>query len=246
LQQFAGLNGGIGGESGKPSTSPVRRIPAMTYRTFLLAGTALMLLTACGDDTSDQARGSETRIYGSLEACLDDAESPSDGDICRQGYEKAQKRMAHAPRFEEKSKCEAGYGPGNCIPYPPDEHTAGGRGGSWSPAFLGYMLGRNASTAETRYWAEPVYRNRDGYTYAPSHGRLDLPPDTDDAQRRSTVYSKSRIPGEFTSSTWITMPRGTAGSITNPSGSRAAAMGRSSVSRGGFGSTASMHSSFGG
>jgi uncharacterized protein YgiB involved in biofilm formation len=156
----------------------------MKTRTLLLAGVAVLTLAACGDD--EPAPTSETRIYGSLPACLDDATNMEDVQVCRDGYTKSLERIASAPKFDQQAKCEETYGPGNCARV---QQTTEGGGSVWLPAMVGFMIGRQFGSSGNLYSFDPIYRDRQGYAYSPSRGRLELPPETDDQRRRDMVYT---------------------------------------------------------
>lgn len=236
----------------------------MTTRSLLLAGAALVLLTGCGDDKTPEAAVEEKRIYGSLDACLDDAASMDDVKFCRESYAKAQEKMASAPSYDGQSKCEDVFGAGNCVP-----RAAAGGGGvsSWIPAVVGFMVGRELAGGTPRTYSEPVYRDRSGQMYTPTYGRLDIPPQPPEERRAqssggggsswsSGSWTSGSSSGESKSgsskSIWKSTSSGSGGgSIWTSSSSSRGSSGKayttsSSVSRGGFGSTASSHASAGG
>lgn len=239
----------------------------MTTRSLLFAGVALVLLTGCGDDKTPEAATEEKRIYGSLDACLDDAASMDEVKLCRESYAQAQEKMAAAPSYPAQASCEEAFGAGNCVPRAVAATPGGGNGGvSWLPALAGFMIGRELAGGTPRYSSEPIYRDRAGQMYAPAYGRLDIPPQPAEEQRAqssggggggwsSSSWTSSSSGGDSKSgsskSVWKSSPsRPSGGSIWTSSPSRSSSgkvfTSSSSVSRGGFGSTASAHASAGG
>jgi uncharacterized protein YgiB involved in biofilm formation len=133
---------------------------------LLLASAAL--LSACDDDkkTAQNRQGpppaaaTSGKIYKDLDACLADAGDMDQVKACREGYQQALEKMAEAPRFEERARCEDVYGPGNCVPRGSVVHEGGG---GFVPFMMGYMLGGGFG-GRTVY--QPVFIDRGGSYYA--------------------------------------------------------------------------------
>jgi uncharacterized protein YgiB involved in biofilm formation len=133
---------------------------------LVLAGVAL--LASCDDKKpaqnnkapTAQSQASQGKIYKDLDACLADAGDMDQVKACRDGYQQAMDKMAEAPRFEERARCEDVYGPGNCVPRGSVVHEGGS---GFVPFMMGYMLGGGFG-GRTVY--QPVFIDRHGSYFA--------------------------------------------------------------------------------
>ena len=153
---------------------------ARLKRTRRLALTTLMAaaavnLTACGeepapdaltwDDSFTEASADETvpaLTYADADACKAGDEVP-DAE-CDTAWVTAQEdHAANAPRYGDKSDCEAEYGVGNC-----ETRTSSGGGSFFMPFLTGMIVGQMMNPGGRSYYrGTGLYRDR--------YGRLSTP-----------------------------------------------------------------------
>jgi uncharacterized protein YgiB involved in biofilm formation len=199
----------------------------------------LILLSRC---QQEHAQAIET--YPTVAACR----AQHDEAECERAMAGAQAQQDQtAPHYGNQATCEDVYGPGNCVPrgeYAPPGYYPGGYGGSggwFVPAMVGFMIGHALSSGPVY---QPVYLDRRGYAYS---GSTLLGAYGGGGGGSGYVYrtggSSASVwqSGQYATRTVTPSRGGFGGSIAKPfaadSGSHAMALG-SSVSRGGFGSSA--------
>lgn len=197
------------------------------WRRTLLLWVALLLVVAAGSIWASKVSDQRIEIYSSVDACQ--AEQ-SAADCTRAFAGAGQEHTKSAPRFMARDLCEAQYS-GSCTAL----HD--GTGDWFIPAMVGFMLGHAVGTGgAASVVSQPVYVDRGGTAYAGTSpigsywSRCVVNPD--DPHCRS-------------------MAGGGGGSVYAPSGGESSSSGvwssksyivesvRTSVMRGGFGSSAS-------
>jgi uncharacterized protein YgiB involved in biofilm formation len=188
-------------------------------------------------------------LYPDLESCLANANPGDDEQLCRQAWAQAEQNWNQtAPRYADKAACEAQHGAAACMEKPAapgqtalnqaapgqtapgqtapgqPQPTASSGGSFFMPMMAGFLLSRALSGGGMGFGSQPVYRDRNGYSYA-GNQRLGVPPAAPGAPS-SSAYSRS---GPLNGGNWDAAPARpqTAGG---------------GVSRGGFGSTGSRYS----
>ena len=112
-------------------------------------GVSALALNACSEAQSEAA------IYGSLKDCVAAGELPK--VQCERAFGEAQKQHAEvAPKYKNKTDCEADMGAGKCETSP--YRTSQG-GSVWMPLMAGYMMGRMLGGGGVR--SQPLYRSGD-------------------------------------------------------------------------------------
>ncbi|WP_018416957.1 DUF1190 domain-containing protein [Teredinibacter turnerae] len=162
----------------------------------------------------------EAKIFTSVDECESDANYTQ--AECAAAYEKAlADARKTAPRYSSRSDCEYEFGPGSCQNY----SSGPGIGSYFIPAMAGFMIGQALQHRSNGYYGpayNPVFYHYDG------------------------GYNRNRAP------VWTTADGTTLGNGSK----RSVNVGKSTfkpkpavtrtMSRGGFGSTASAKSSWGG
>jgi uncharacterized protein YgiB involved in biofilm formation len=136
-------------------------------------------------------------------------------------------QTAAAPKFDQLGACETNFGEGSCR-----QATAPGGGSFFVPAMIGYMLGRQLGGVAGRPIAQPLFPGR--------------PQEAGGASAGGAARGVSPATRSYTTGAGIpvvTNPRGGPSSIARTTTS--APSSRSTVSRGGFGSTSPGYSSGG-
>lgn len=122
-----------------------------------LAGSTLLALAACKDDTVD------AQSFPDVESCI--AASKEGGlwfteDDCRTNFAAAQQELAEtAPRYDSKEVCEQEHGVGNCGGDPAAQQSGGGF--SFMPLLVGYMMGSMLSRGGGIF-SQPMVKTADG------------------------------------------------------------------------------------
>jgi uncharacterized protein YgiB involved in biofilm formation len=126
----------------------------LPWRVLLLCGALLLALNA-GIIWGSKVREQRIKIYSSVEACQ--AEQPAEG--CAKAFAGAeQEHTKAAPRFTVRDLCEAQYG--RCA----DLHD--GTGDWFIPAMAGFMLGHALGTGSVAsVVSQPTYVDRGGGAY---------------------------------------------------------------------------------
>jgi uncharacterized protein YgiB involved in biofilm formation len=125
-------------------------------RTLLLWG-ALLLVVAAGNIWASKVKDQRIEIYSSVDACQ--AEHPAED--CAKGFAGAEQEHANsAPRFIARDLCEAQYS-GSCAAL--HDGTA-----DWFvPAMVGFMLGHALGTdGAASVVSQPVYVDTGGTAYS--------------------------------------------------------------------------------
>lgn len=110
---------------------------------LVLAGTALLGLSACRDEQVD------AQSFPDLESCMTAAKQGGlwfTEDDCRKNFAAAQEEyLETAPRYASKELCEQEHGVGKCGGDPTQQQQqqaqGGGGGFSFMPLLVGYMMG---------------------------------------------------------------------------------------------------------
>ena len=219
---------------------------------------ALLLVLAAGMIWASKPNEHRIRIYNSVEECR--AEQPAED--CAKAFAGAEQEYEKSvPRLASRKLCEAQYG--NCTIF----HNGGA---DWFvPAMVGFMLGHALGTSGvTSVVSQPVYVDRSGTAYSGTNPigsyRSRCAVNPDDPYCRAGggsgggggfAYATGRGGGGSSSSVWssksynvesvrTTVMRGGFGSSASSASYSADAphaISSSSVARGGFGSTASAH-----
>lgn len=119
---------------------------------LVLLGSTSLTLAACS-----QAPPSDATFFSKVEDCI-----PVKGEAaCREGLAKSEGSWdAEAPRFDQKEKCEAEFGEGNCE----TRQSRGGTGGFFMPMMMGYMMGNRFNS--------PVYRGPNNSALVQTGGKM--------------------------------------------------------------------------
>jgi uncharacterized protein YgiB involved in biofilm formation len=195
----------------------------------LLGGVALLAIASYIDNRSrggGEAQVSEQRIkiYPSVEACR----AEQSADACDKAFAGAQREHeATAPHYATRESCEERYGAAACVP------RGEGSGGWFIPAMFGFMLG-NALSGPS-YASTPVYLDRSGNAFAGN--------DLVGRYRRDCDPARTNC-GSGGGSSYVYHGGGSggSGSVWSNSAYRAETVTRP-VTRGGFGSSASVSAS---
>ncbi len=193
---------------------------------LVAAGILLLVLAARGRNNlsqqTDEVQEQRVKVYSSVEAC----KAEQSGDVCSQAYAGAlQAHETSAPRYDTRDLCEDRYGPAACMPYHQDGHD-------WfMPAMMGFMLGHALGGSSPIY--QPIYIDRYHTVYS---GRDSIGSVRDDCFRRqgcasggSTYVYNTSSGGGSSSVSRLWTNRGYDVQTTTRT-----------VTRGGFGSTASL------
>ncbi|WP_311064767.1 DUF1190 domain-containing protein [Halomonas sp. DWK9] len=162
-----------------------------------MMGASAFGLTACTQPAEDEhltdVRFDEPQSFQSVEDCV--AANVYTRSACEDAYNAS---LESVPRFDSLEACEAEHGEGACAA-PTDEQAqaAGGGGGWFMPAMMGYMVGNmlaNTSRGRSfeRVYQEPVYRNRQnqGNWNAATSQATQRVNQRNDAMRSSVVQSR--------------------------------------------------------
>jgi uncharacterized protein YgiB involved in biofilm formation len=187
-------------------------------------------LLSAGIIWGSKVREQRIKIYNSVEACR--VEQPAED--CTKAFAGAEQEQARsAPRFVSRALCEAQYG--SC------EGLPDGTGNWFIPAMVGFMLGRGLGTGGVASLvSQPIYIDRGGTAYTGGNligsyrSRCAVNPD--DPYCRASglgggggfVYASSGTGGGSSSSSSVWSSK-----------SYTVEEVRTSVTRGGFGTTAS-------
>jgi uncharacterized protein YgiB involved in biofilm formation len=195
----------------------------------LLLCTGLLLVGAAGMIWGSKVREQRIKIYKSVEACR--VEQPAED--CTKAFAGAEQEQARsAPRFVSRALCEAQFG--SC------EGLPDGTGNWFIPAMVGFMLGHGLGTGGvTSVVSQPVYVDRGGTAYSgvspigSYRSRCAVNPDD--------PYCRG---GSGSGGGFVYASRGTGGGSSSSSSvwsskSYAVEEVRTSVTRGGFGTSAS-------
>lgn len=144
-----------------PQTMPRRK--RSRHVALVLAGTAVMALSACEDDKVD------AQAFPDLQSCL--AASEKDGlwftaDDCRTQFAAAEKEhLETAPRYESRELCEQEHGAGACGADPAQSGAQQQQGGGFSfmPLLVGYMMGSMLSRGGGVF-SQPMVRTPGGFS----------------------------------------------------------------------------------
>ena len=191
---------------------------------FMLPATTLML-SSCEDSSPEQAL-----VFNSVEEC--NQSGLSTWDQCNSDFEAANAIHPEvAPKYQNKSACEADFGEGKCESV--NSHQSSGSG-MFMPMMMGFMAANmmnnraapnyysqqqqssqasNFSGGSRPFVSQPLYRSRD---------------DQDGFRTASNVRVANHSGAAFVQSSDLKVKSG------------------QTVSRGGFGSQAAMRGSFGG
>lgn len=178
-------------------------------------------VSACGSGVEQPLKLPETPVqFASVNECI---AAGYETIGCHDAYEAAvAKHAAEAPRFKTQAECNAEWGDGNC-----KVATNNSGGSSFMPFMMGYLVssalnGPNSGYYQTgRSYGAPIYRNRSGL--------VQYRKDENQGGGSGVVYAGGRSYGYSTTPVTAAKP--------SP---------RSTVSRGGFGSSVGSRGSFGG
>jgi uncharacterized protein YgiB involved in biofilm formation len=182
-----------------------------------ILGAAAFTLAGCQEDTVDAA------AYPDLQSCTNAAQNGGQFTVqdCDTAFAEAKAlHVESAPRYDSLAVCEEQHGAEACS----SEATAtqGGSGSIFMPLLAGYLIGNMLGGRAGAAASQPLYKTADGkYTNA----------------ARSSTFSSNSGAAKLGASQF-TRPAATVG---KPPMSSATAM-----SRGGFGSSASSKTGFGG
>jgi uncharacterized protein YgiB involved in biofilm formation len=206
--------------------------PERARRSFwwaLLLCTGLLLMLAGAMIWGSKVREQRIKIYNSVEACR--VEQP--GEDCTEAFAGAEQEQAKsAPRFVSHALCEAQFG--SC------EGLPDGTGNWFIPAMVGFMLGRWPGTGGvTSVVSQPVYVDRGGTAY--SGGTLIGSYRSHCAVNPDDPYCRG---GSGSGGGFVYASRGISGGSSSSSSvwsskSYTVEEVRTSVTRGGFGTSAS-------
>lgn len=189
-----------------------------TLVAIFMANVALTpLIAACGPSSPSPAKTESKTVYSDLAGCVSET---GNKDACEKAFKaSAAEHDKTAPRFTAKAQCEAEYGTGNC-----ESKTSSDGSSSFMPYMMGYMLGSmgNGGGYSSAY---PVYYSSRGNVYSGRYGEIGRVDPSSVPRRYSDYTSPQR-----------TLPRSSP--ITVRSSSPVASS-TGTVTRGGFGATAS-------
>lgn len=143
----------------------------------------------------------EALVFENIEQCVESQQLPE--VACKLEFEKA--LAAHqnsAPRFSDKSTCEADFGANGCV-----SHNSGGQS-FFIPLMAGYMLASIVNSGSSyRYggfgssYSQPLYRTRsdfgsnyrtaDNYQVSSTGGKSSIPTSVSAPQTRAVTMSRS-------------------------------------------------------
>ncbi len=201
-------------------------------RTVLLWG-ALLLVVVAGNIWDSKVKDQRIKIYGSIEAC----QAEHSAEDCTKGFVGAEQEHAKsAPRFIARDLCEAQYS-GSC------GALRDGTGNWFIPAMAGFMLGHALGAGgDASVVFQPVYVDRGGTAYAGINSigsyrsRCAVNPDDPYCRSRTGAFGSGGGGFVYASSGG---GGGSSSSSIWSSKSYPVESVRTSVMRGGFGSSAS-------
>ena len=130
------------------------------YVALLAMGASALALSACGE--SETPAG----VYTSVDQCMADKQF-TDAE-CRKAFATAtEEHKKVAPKYANKTECEADFGAGKCeeSPY---RTTSGGY--TFMPLMVGYMLGRSMG-GQSAFAPQPLYRSGTGTNFRTGDNR---------------------------------------------------------------------------
>jgi uncharacterized protein YgiB involved in biofilm formation len=224
---------------------------------IVLGGAGMLMVAGLLVDQQSSDKPTEAVVYADANECKSDGKlTPTE---CEEQWSKAkEQQLAAAPKFKDKTECEKSHGSGQC------QQSTWNGASIFAPAMIGYMLGRMTGQGASQAVTQPLY---------PAGAAAACPPGVDPKLRPdcaprtgSNSGSSSSTAGRTyssRSSSWRTYSTGSGGvvvrgdsnsssganAVTTRSAARAlpsrsSITSRSStVSRGGFGSTARGFSS---
>lgn len=147
----------------RPEATPAPRRKRSRHVALLLAGAAVLTLSACEDDAVD------AQAFPDLNSCI--AAAQEDGlwfteEDCRTQFAAAeQTHLETAPRYESQELCEQQHGEGACgaDPAATAQQQGGGGGFSFMPLLVGYMMGSMLSRGGGVF-SQPMVRTPTGYS----------------------------------------------------------------------------------
>lgn len=105
---------------------PMRRSAYVGFSVLTLSAATL-----AGCDEPQRVPGAkDAHVYQSLADC----QREQSAEVCKIAYEQSAKDQANAPRFNDRARCEAEWGPGHCG----ESHQGGGS--FFVPLIAGFML----------------------------------------------------------------------------------------------------------
>lgn len=149
----------------RPETTRAPRRKRSRHVALMLAGAAVLTLSACEDDKVD------AQAFPDLDSCI--AAAQRDGlwftaEDCRTQFAAAeQTHLETSPRYESRELCEEQHGAGACGADPvagdPAAAQQGGGGFSFMPLLVGYMMGSMLSRGGGVF-SQPMVRTPNGYS----------------------------------------------------------------------------------
>jgi uncharacterized protein YgiB involved in biofilm formation len=184
---------------------------------LLMAPIATLILAGCAEESVDAL------VFKNPEECA--ASSTLSPEQCKTDYEQAKKQSAVvAPKYADKSACEADFGAGKCEIAPINPQQTGSSS-FFMPMMMGYMMGR-------------MFNGQGGAAQAFNAGGNDYANNTRSNFAPQPLYKSRDDSGTFRTATNSPVSRHSGlvpirSSLTQPTAS-------SSIRRGGFGSQAAM------
>jgi len=127
---------------------------------LLMAPLASLILTGCAEQPVDAL------VFNNPDECA--SASSLSPEQCKADYEQAKKVSATvAPKYADKSACEADFGVGKCETAPATQQQSSGSG-FFMPMMMGYMMGKmfnsggvGGGNMRGNFAPEPLYKSRD-------------------------------------------------------------------------------------
>lgn len=224
----------------------------------LLCGAALLALGYCAAGSSGKDEQADSRSYRSLDECLADAASLDDRQLCKDTYDAVMSDTTAVPTYQNQSACEGEFSAGGCRQV--------SNSSLWAPLLTGFMISRMMDHRRPVYSAMPLYqkwqeqpRQGGGSWWPSSYSSVPYTSSSSSRPSSSSWFGGSSGKDRSTStssprsstSAWgiSTAPKASNDNSSVSSSSRKSSpvgISSPSVSRGGFGSSASSSASRGG